>query len=143
YLERHGLEDGIFTVLHGAERVSGLLLVGARAGDVTTFTEDDRALFETFASHAAVLLENDRVKEQLRYQAFHDALTGLPNRRLFPDGVGRARAQATPDEPPPTVLFLDLDDFKMINDSLGHTAGDELLVAVAGRVRNAVRAADV
>ena len=89
------LPDAILTVLRSEDRVVGALLVGQRAGDVSTFNADDRKLFETFASHAGVLLENDRVKEQLRYQAFHDALTGLPNRLLFAEQV-RAALDARP-----------------------------------------------
>src|SRR5581483_1506772 len=108
--------------------------------DVSTFNDDDRTLFETFAGHAGVLLENDRVKEQLRYQAFHDALTELPNRTLFAERVAASLANESDD---PTVLFVDLDDFKTINDTLGHSAGDELLVAVAERVRACVRPGDL
>ena len=90
YLVERGLPDAILTVLRTEDRVLGVVLVGRRAGDVSTFNADDRRLFETFASHAGVLLENDRVKEQLRYQAFHDALTGLPNRLLFAEQVRAA-----------------------------------------------------
>ena len=142
YLAEHHLRDAMLTALWGEDRILGLLLVGNRAGDVATFNSDDRKLFETFASHAAVLLENDRVKEQLRHQAFHDALTGLPNRRLFAEQVGEALARAAAEGTTPTVLFLDLDDFKTINDSLGHSAGDELLIEVAERVRRHVRPED-
>jgi diguanylate cyclase (GGDEF)-like protein len=142
YLARHGLADAIVTALRRDDRVSGLLLVGNRAGDVSTFNADDRKVFETFASHAAVLLENDRVKEQLRHRAFHDDLTGLPNRVLFTQRVKEALAR-TDAAFAPTVLFVDLDDFKSINDNLGHTAGDELLVDVAARVRGAVRTGDM
>ena len=115
---------------------SVLLLVGQRAGDVSTFNADDRKLFETFASHAAVLLENDRVKEQLRYQAFHDALTGLPNRVLFAEQVrgalspGRRGAGAVGALPRPRRLQ---DDQRQPRPR----AGDELLVAVAERLRSA------
>jgi diguanylate cyclase (GGDEF)-like protein len=141
YLKERGLPDAMITVLRAESRVVGVLLVGRRAGDVSTFNADDRKLFETFASHAGVLLENDRVKEQLRYQAYHDALTGLPNRLLFADQVRQALARDR-SEGAPAVLFLDLDDFKTINDSLGHSAGDELLVAVAHRLRSHVRPGD-
>ena len=143
YLEERGLPDALLTVLRAEDRVIGALLVGQRAGEVSTFNADDRKLFETFASHAGVLLENDRVKEQLRYQAYHDALTGLPNRLLFAEQVRQALTRRDRAREKPAVLFLDLDDFKTINDSLGHGAGDGLLVAVAERLRASVRPGDV
>jgi diguanylate cyclase (GGDEF)-like protein len=144
YLEERDLPDAILTVLRSQDQgVIGALLVGRRAGEVSTFNADDRKLFETFASHAGVLLENDRVKEQLRYQAYHDALTGLPNRLLFAEQVRQALTGKGRPKEAPSVLFLDLDDFKTINDSLGHGAGDGLLVAVAERLRASVRPSDV
>ena len=139
FLARHDLSDAIVTSLRRDDRVSGLLLVGNRAGDVPTFNADDRRLFETFASHAAVLLENNRVKEQLRHQAYHDDLTGLPNRVLFTQRVGQALDRDYGDGLAPAVLFVDLDDFKTINDTFGHTAGDDVLIEVADRVRASVR----
>ncbi len=142
YLRERGLPDAMLTVLRAEDRVVGVLLVGQRAGEVSTFNADDRKLFETFASHAGVLLENDRVKEQLRYQAYHDALTGLPNRLLFAEQVRQAITTRPRPAEAPSVLFLDLDDFKTINDSLGHGAGDGLLVAVAERLRSSVRPGD-
>ena len=153
YLAERGLEDALLIALRGESGVFGLLVVGDRAGDVSTFDHDDCKLFETFAGHASVLLENDRLEqslatlnelqEQLRHQAFHDSLTGLPNRTLFATRVGEALARAAEGGPVPAVLFLDLDDFKTINDSLGHAAGDDLLVAVAERVRASVRPTDI
>jgi len=141
YVADRGLKDGMLSVLRADDRTFGLLLVGDRAGDVATFTDDDSKLLETFASHAAVLIENDRVKEQLRYQAFHDGLTELPNRVLLTNRVAEALAGAQPHSPP-SVLFIDLDDFKTVNDSLGHSAGDQLLVAVAERLRASIRPGD-
>ena len=81
-------------------------------------------------------------EEQLRYQAHHDALTGLPNRVLFHDRLGVAMAHARRGENKVAVLFLDLDNFKRINDSLGHTVGDLLLKEVAVRLVGCLREID-
>jgi diguanylate cyclase (GGDEF)-like protein len=143
YLAERGLRDAIVTALRGGDRILGLVLVGNRMGDAASFTQDDRRLFETFASHAAALLENDRVKRQLRHQAFHDSLTGFANRVLFAERVRRALDASATDARRPAVLFLDLDDFKKVNDSLGHSAGDQLLLAAADRVRSCLRPDDV
>ncbi len=83
-----------------------------------------------------------RQEERLRYQAFHDALTDLPNRLLFSEHVSPELAQARRQSRPLAVLFLDLDHFKVINDTLGHSAGDQLLLEVARRLRAAVRQTD-
>ena len=140
FARERGLSDALLIALRRDQRAAALLVVGNRSGDVSTFGRDDRRLFETFAAHASVLLENDQVKEQLRYQAYHDALTGLPNRALFAERVGRALAASAEGT---AVLFVDLDDFKTINDTLGHSTGDDLLVAVAERVRACMRADDL
>ena len=80
--------------------------------------------------------------ERLAHQAIHDPLTGLPNRLFFVDRLRRALSSGMNTSGHTVVLFLDLDHFKIINDSLGHSAGDRLLVAVADRLRNAVRPHD-
>jgi diguanylate cyclase (GGDEF)-like protein len=78
----------------------------------------------------------------LEQLAYADALTGLPNRRLFNDELRRMRAQAARDNTPCTLLLIDLDHFKQVNDTLGHDAGDALLVEVARRLRLCVRETD-
>jgi len=83
-----------------------------------------------------------QIEAELARQATHDALTGLPNRALFADRLGQALARASRRQATLAVLFLDLDGFKAVNDSLGHAAGDQLLVAVADRMRACLRLED-
>jgi diguanylate cyclase (GGDEF)-like protein/PAS domain S-box-containing protein len=86
--------------------------------------------------------ERKRLERELMHQAFHDALTGLANRALFRDRVSHALARARRQGEPISVLYLDLDDFKKVNDSLGHSEGDRLLVMAAERFRISARAGD-
>jgi diguanylate cyclase (GGDEF)-like protein/PAS domain S-box-containing protein len=86
--------------------------------------------------------ERRRLEEQLIHQAFHDPLTGLANRALFRDRVSHALALAQRRGNSVTVLFMDLDDFKTVNDSLGHGEGDRLLIAAAERFLACARSAD-
>ena len=79
---------------------------------------------------------------QLRHQALHDSLTGLPNRALVMDRIEQLLARGRRNATTASALFLDLDDFKNVNDSLGHQAGDRLLVAVAARLAGTLRDAD-
>ncbi|MGZ4632638.1 MAG: diguanylate cyclase domain-containing protein [Actinomycetes bacterium] len=101
------------------------------------------------ARQMLVLTENGQLvatvhqrEEQLRHQAFHDPLTGLANRLLFRDRLEHAASLRPRTENELTVLFLDLDDFKLVNDRLGHAAGDALLVDVAERLRACLRKGD-
>jgi diguanylate cyclase (GGDEF)-like protein/PAS domain S-box-containing protein len=86
--------------------------------------------------------ERNRLEHQLRYRAFHDSLTQLANRALFTDRVDHAVARQARTSRRLAVVVLDLDGFKTINDSLGHTAGDQLLVAAAQRLQNQLRPGD-
>jgi diguanylate cyclase (GGDEF)-like protein/PAS domain S-box-containing protein len=86
--------------------------------------------------------ERKAFEEQLAHQAFHDPVTNLANRALFADRVKHALARAGRDAPPVGVMFIDLDDFKTINDSLGHAAGDSVLHEVARRLERTVRPTD-
>jgi diguanylate cyclase (GGDEF)-like protein/PAS domain S-box-containing protein len=91
---------------------------------------------------AGLALDRDAAHVRLTFQATHDPLTGLPNRRLFLEQCGRSLEAAAVSGRYAVVLFVDLDRFKVINDSLGHDAGDRLLVAVGERLRPVVRPAD-
>ena len=88
------------------------------------------------------LEERKRVELSIRHMAHHDALTGLPNRTLFRDRLTHAMAQADRYHQKLAVLFLDLDRFKAINDTLGHNVGDQLLTIAAERLRSCVRDCD-
>jgi diguanylate cyclase (GGDEF)-like protein len=147
-----GIRQAMIAPLRGEAGTIGSILIGNRLTQGTSFTDDDLRLLETLANQAAAALENgqleqslaelSRLKEELRHQAYHDPLTGLGNRSLFAEQVDARLARPGPGLLP-VVLFIDLDDFKVVNDSLGHVAGDRLLVAVADRVRNCVRSGDV
>jgi len=146
------LRQAMAVPLLGESVLIGTMIIVNRLSEGTTFGPEDLRLLETVANQAAVALENgqleqslselSRLKEELRHQAYHDPLTGLANRALFAERTDLALATATPTSVP-VVLFLDLDNFKDVNDTLGHAAGDRLLVAVAERVRSCVRHNDL
>ncbi|HKN92818.1 MAG TPA: EAL domain-containing protein [Thermoleophilaceae bacterium] len=149
YLEERGVQNGMVSPLRGETRVVGAMLVANRLGVARGFGRDDLKLFEALANQAGASLEHDRLEqtvwrlrelqEQLEHQAFHDPLTGLANRVVFVDRVAHALARRGGSV---AVLFLDLDDFKLVNDRYGHAHGDELLRQVARRVRGCLRPAD-
>jgi diguanylate cyclase (GGDEF)-like protein len=150
YLEARGVTHAMVAPLPGEERVIGAIMLANRFGVVRSFGHEDLRLLDTLAGNASVALQYDRLEqavmqlsvlqEQLHHQAYHDPLTSLANRSLFTDKVREAIAARRGEV---AVLFIDLDDFKTVNDSLGHAAGDELLVSAASRLRACLRPEDL
>ena len=128
-------------VAAGTARYLGALQV-VRSDDAEP-EPGDKQLLEVAASLVAVAVERDRTAARLSHQAQHDALTGLPNRGQVIDRlsyIGRHERQGGPDV---AVMFLDLDRFKVLNDSVGHEAGDRLLVSMGARLQDALRPGDL
>ena len=136
--------------LPGENRMIGTIMLANRFGIERGYGGDDLRLLEALANNASVALQYDRLEqavvklrnlqEELHHQAYHDPLTDLPNRSLFMEVL---RGELAAGEGPVAVLFIDIDDFKVVNDSLGHATGDALLVSVSGRLRHSVRPQDV
>jgi diguanylate cyclase (GGDEF)-like protein/PAS domain S-box-containing protein len=105
-------------------------------------TDEERSLLRSIASTLAITLARARDEERLRHEAVHDALTGLANRTLLRDRLEHALARTRRVGGAIGVLFIDLDNFKQVNDAHGHAAGDAVLVELSRRLSNAVRPAD-
>jgi diguanylate cyclase (GGDEF)-like protein len=119
--------------------VGSLTVASYKPGQYTALEKD---LLTMFAEHASLALSDARRVAATTHQALHDDLTGLPNRTLFMDRLEHALARAGQNNTTVAVLFCDVDQFKLVNDRLGHGVGDELLIAVGTRVAGCLRAAD-
>jgi diguanylate cyclase (GGDEF)-like protein len=136
-----GVEAAMAAPVHEDGRVIGSLTLSSfRRGRVFSRSEQD--MLSSFAEHASLALTDARRVDTMLHQALHDALTGLPNRALFTDRLQHALTQGRRRGMSCGVIFLDLDRFKTVNDSLGHAAGDELLGVVARRIDESLRSAD-
>ncbi|HZV62253.1 MAG TPA: diguanylate cyclase [Methylophilaceae bacterium] len=105
-----------------------------------------RSMSQEISHYVGIYSDMTLLKEQqqnLERMAYHDPLTGLPNRTLFFDSVNQALARTRRKNELLAICYLDLDDFKPVNDSMGHKAGDQLLIQMSERIRNTLRAHDV
>jgi diguanylate cyclase (GGDEF)-like protein len=150
-LNRRQIDHAMVALLRGRSRLIGSLMVGSHV-TARSFDQRDLHLFQSLAIQTSSTLENGHLEqsiarltelqEQLSHQAFHDSLTDLANRSLFSDRIDHALLRRIRTGKPVAVLFIDLDDFKAVNDTLGHSAGDQLLIGVAERLRNSLRRPD-
>ena len=139
WLASYDMREAVAVPLAGGTGIVGVLVVADRQGDVRTFEKNDVLLLETVANHASVALRNGELIGQLRHEALHDALTGLPNRTSLQRRLGTALDDVLAGRTTgAAVMILDLDDFKEVNDTLGHQHGDLLLVEIAARLTAAV-----
>jgi diguanylate cyclase (GGDEF)-like protein len=129
------VKDVIVVPLRSGQTQIGSLEVCNRLGDTRTFRDSDVQVLETIAAHVSVAVENARLVDRLRYDAYHDRLTALPNRRRIIDALAESVKVRAADEVVAVLLF-DVDGQRDVNESMGHAAGDKLLAEVAERLRS-------
>ncbi len=146
--QKLGVRSKAFLPLFSRGQTVGAIVFAAEEPNM--FSPDFVELLQQLAGNLSFALENfekaaerERAEARIKYLATHDSLTALPNRAMFHQLLSFAIATARRYERQCAVLFIDLDRFKLINDSLGHAAGDALLVEMAARLNNVVRASDV
>ncbi len=140
-LQSNGVSSLMGAPVREGETVVGALLVGSR-GAGRRYSEAEKAALETFAEHASMALIDARMVADAIHRSLHDPLTELPNRELFSDRLAQAIGRAERASSKVAVLFIDIDRFKTVNDSLGHRAGDGVLIAAAHRLDACLRPGD-
>jgi diguanylate cyclase (GGDEF)-like protein len=124
-----------------ADRQQWLVASGRRRDE--PFDDADRGLLRALAAVGSGALSNAELYQQVHHHAFYDSLTGLANRRLLVERLDQALQRSALDRKTHALIFIDVDRFKGINDSLGHVTGDEVLVAIGARMKNVVRGHDL
>jgi diguanylate cyclase (GGDEF)-like protein/PAS domain S-box-containing protein len=133
--------DWLGVPLHTSKGVNGVLVVQSYSGDVR-YTSKYKSLLQFVSSQIASAIVRKQTDTWLQHIARHDPLTDLPNRTLIHDRLQQALARARRERQRLALLYIDLDGFKRVNDSFGHTLGDQLLQEVAQRIRRCVSASD-
>jgi diguanylate cyclase (GGDEF)-like protein/PAS domain S-box-containing protein len=139
-LRSHGVVSGVSVTLGGKKAPLGVL--GAHSSSMRTFRPDEVDFLQAIANVLAEAIARQSAETRVRHQALHDPLTGLPNRSLLLDRLDHWSSRAERDRSTAAVLFVDLDNFKVINDALGHDRGDRLLCSVADRLQRELRPSD-
>ncbi|AKG20833.1 EAL domain-containing protein [Calothrix sp. 336/3] len=140
-LERDGIKSLLLVPLRIEEEFWGFLGL-ADCTQARLWSSHEESTLLTMAASISGARQRQQVEAMIRYQALHDMLTGLPNRILFNEQLHKALPNATRNGESLAVMFLDLDRFKTINDTLGHTLGDQLLQGVSHRLKECLRAGD-
>jgi diguanylate cyclase (GGDEF)-like protein/PAS domain S-box-containing protein len=140
-LSAAGVRSSLAVSIDGKDRPFGVLDI--HSTEPSRFTPQDVHFVQASANVVADALERHAADQALRHRVLHDSLTGLPNRTSFVDSLNDALTRGSVSGTPVGILFLDLDHFKLINDSIGHHAGDELLRSAASRLRDRLRPGDV
>ena len=135
-----GARSGLTVVIEGRRAPFGVL--GLHSRSVRDFRPEDVDFVQAIANVLGDAFERQLTDDDMRHRALHDDLTGLPNRLLFMDRLGQALERLRRSNGLSAILFLDLDRFNLVNDSLGHAVGNELLAATAPRLKQAVRSTD-
>jgi len=139
-LHDHGVVSGMSVIISGQTKPFGVL--GTHTIRQRIFTLDDIHFLQAVANVLATAIKHQQAEETIRFMAYHDALTQLPNRNLFHDRLQQAILTANRENKTLALLFLDLDRFKEINDTMGHHHGDLLLKQVGSRLRDLLRESD-